>query len=279
MSDGETLSKANDASAQEGTHEPAVRAERRDAVLLLTLNRPETYNAWSKQMEEEYFDHLAAADGDREVRAIVLTGAGRGFCAGAEMAQLDELAGSDAPLELDRSRPTSYALQIRKPIVAAINGGCAAVGLMQALLCDVRFVAAEAKITTAFVRRGLIAEYGIAWLLERTVGRGRALDLLVSGRTILGEEAAAIGLAEFVLPRADLLDGALAYADEIARNCSPRAIATIKAQAWKDLDRPFDAAAVDADELAIDSVTWPDLAEGAASFTERRAPAFPPLAG
>ncbi len=279
MSDGETLSKANDASAQEGTHEPAVRAERRDAVLLLKLNRPETYNAWSKQMEEEYFDHLAAADGDPEVRAIVLTGAGRGFCAGAEMAQLDELAGSDAPLQLDRSLPTSYALQTRKPIVAAINGGCAAVGLMQALLCDVRFVAAEAKITTAFVRRGLIAEYGIAWLLQRTVGRGRALDLLVSGRTILGEEAAAIGLAEFVLPRADLLDGALAYADEIARNCSPRAIATIKAQAWKDLDRPFDAAAVEADELAIDSVTWPDLAEGAASFTERRAPAFPPLAG
>jgi enoyl-CoA hydratase/carnithine racemase len=262
-----------------GAPEPAVLAERHDAVLLLTLNRPETYNAWGKQMEDLYFDHLDAADADPGVRAIVLTGAGRGFCAGAQMAQLDELAGSDQPLELDRSRPSSYALHVRKPIVAAINGGCAAVGLMQALLCDVRFVAAEAKLTTAFVRRGLIAEYGMAWLLERTVGRGRALDLLISGRTILGEEAVAIGLAEFSLPRAELLEGALAYAYEIARNCSPRAIATIKAQAWKDLDRPFQDAAVEADELAIDSVTWPDLAEGAASFAERRDPAFPPLAG
>lgn len=279
MSEDGTPSKAGSAPAQDGAREPHVLAERRDAVLLLTLNRPETYNAWSKAMEDEYFDHLDAADADPEVRAIVLTGAGRGFCAGAEMAQLDELAAGDTPLELDRSRPTSYALQTRKPIVAAINGGCAAVGLMQALLCDVRFVAAEAKLTTAFVRRGLIAEYGIAWLLERTVGRGRALDLLVSGRTLLGEEAAAIGLAEFVLPRAELLDGALTYADEIARNCSPRAIATIKAQAWKDLDRPFEVAAVEADELAIDSVTWPDLAEGATSFAERRPPAFPPLAG
>lgn len=263
----------------DGDRGPAVLAERRDAVLLLTLNRPETYNAWGKEMEAQYFDHLDAADADPDVRAIVLTGAGRGFCAGAEMAQLDALASSDRPLELDRGRPTGHALQVRKPIVAAINGGCAAVGLMQALLCDVRFVAAEAKITTAFARRGLIAEYGMAWLLERTVGRGRALDLLISGRTILGEEAAAIGLAEFVLPRAELLDGALAYAEEIARHCSPRAIATIKAQAWKDLDRPFQEAAAEADELAIDSVTWPDLAEGATSFTERRAPAFPPLAG
>jgi enoyl-CoA hydratase/carnithine racemase len=262
-----------------GAPEPAVLAERHDAVLLLTLNRPETYNAWGKEMEDLYFDHLDAADADPGVRAIVLTGAGRGFCAGAQMAQLDELAGSDRPLELDRSRPSSYALHVRKPIVAAINGGCAAVGLMQALLCDVRFVAAEAKLTTAFVRRGLIAEYGMAWLLERTVGGGRALHHQISGRTILGEEAVAIGLAEFSLPRAELLEGALAYADEIARNCSPRAIATIKAQAWKDLDRPFQDAAVEADELAIDSVTWPDLAEGAASFTERRDPAFPPLAG
>jgi enoyl-CoA hydratase/carnithine racemase len=268
-----------DTPAPDGDREPAVLAEHRDTVLLLTLNRPETYNAWGKEMEAQYFDHLDTAEADPDVRAIVLTGAGRGFCAGAEMAQLDALASSDRPLELDRGRPTGYALQVRKPIVAAINGGCAAVGLMQALLCDVRFVAAEAKITTAFARRGLIAEYGMAWLLERTVGRGRALDLLISGRTILGEEAAAIGLAEFVLPRAELLDGALAYAEEIARHCSPRAIATIKAQAWKDLDRPFQEAAAEADELAIDSVTWPDLAEGAASFTERRAPAFPPLAG
>jgi enoyl-CoA hydratase/carnithine racemase len=279
MPDSETTPDAPDAPSPDAAPEPAVLAERRDAVLLLTLNRPETYNAWSKAMEEQYFDHLDAADADPDVRAIVLTGAGRGFCAGAEMAQLDELAGSDEPLKLDRTRPMSYALQTRKPIVAAINGGCAAVGLMQALLCDVRFVAAEAKLTTAFVRRGLIAEYGMAWLLERTVGRGRALDLLISGRTILGEEAAAIGLAEFSLPRSELLDGALAYADEIARNCSPRAMATIKAQAWKDLDRPFEAAATEADELAVDSVTWPDLAEGAASFTERRAPEFPPLAG
>ncbi|MCW3020079.1 MAG: enoyl-CoA hydratase [Solirubrobacterales bacterium] len=279
MPERDATPDSSDVSTPVAAKEPHVLAERRDAVLLLTLNRPGTYNAWSKEMEAEYFDHLDAADADPGVRAIVLTGAGRGFCAGAEMAQLDELAGSEAPLQLDRTRPSSYALHVRKPIVAAINGGCAAVGLMQALLCDVRFVAAEAKVTTAFVRRGLIAEYGIAWLLERTVGRGRALDLLISGRTILGEEALAIGLAEFSLPRAELLEGALAYADEIARNCSPRAIATIKAQAWKDLERSFGPAAVEADELAIESVTWPDLAEGAASFTERRVPAFPPLAG
>src|SRR5207237_2923488 len=134
--------------------------------------------------------------GRPDVRAIVLTGAGRGFCAGADMDNLQALSGGDAGRSSTAhdARPVTYALGIPKPVIAAINGPCAGLGLVQALMCDVRFAAAEAKLTTAFARRGLVAEHGISWILPRLVGPARALDLLLSGRVVLGAEAAQLGL-------------------------------------------------------------------------------------
>jgi enoyl-CoA hydratase/carnithine racemase len=258
---------------------PVVLSERRGAVLLLTLNRPERLNAWTQEVEDLYLAQLAAADADPEVRAIVVTGAGRAFCAGADLSVLGDLAADAEPWQVERERATTFPLQIRKPLIAAINGACAGVGLVQAMLCDIRFVADEAKVTTAFARRGLVAEYGVAWLLDRSVGRARALDLLLSGRVLLGAEAADIGLAEFSAPGPEVLERALAYAEDLAINCSPRAMATIKRQAWADFDRGFQEAAAEAETLVAESFAWPDLAEGVASFGERRAPDFPPLAG
>lgn len=259
------------------TNVPALLQERRGAVLLLTFNRPDRMNAWTPELEDAYLEQLAAADADPAVRAIVITGAGRGFCPGADMEVLGDLAADGEQWAAPRERPTTFPLTIRKPLIAAINGACAGVGLVQAMLCDVRFVSIEAKVTTAFARRGLVAEYGLAWLLERSVGRGRALDLLLSGRVLKGEEAAAIGLAEFAVPADEVLERAVAYASDLAENCSPKAMAAIKDQAWADLQRDFPAASADADARVAESFTWPDLAEGVAAFNGRRAPAFPGL--
>jgi enoyl-CoA hydratase/carnithine racemase len=160
-------------------------------------------------------------------------------------------------------------------VIAAVNGACAGVGLALALQADVRFVAADAKLTTAFTRRGLVAEHGVAWLLQRAVGRGRALDLLLSARVFSGAEAHAYGLAEFVLPADRVLPAALAYADDLAASCSPHAMATVKQQlVADDVASPFEALLA-ADRATRASFTWPDLLEGIRSWQERRPPRFP----
>jgi enoyl-CoA hydratase/carnithine racemase len=174
-----------------------------DGVAVLTLNRPERLNAWTQEMERDYFALLEDCGRSREVRAIVVTGAGRGFCAGADMQDLEQLGeagqraagnGGAASAHAYERRAQTFPHTIPKPIIAAINGPCAGIGLVQALMCDVRFAAVDAKLTTAFARRGLIAEHGIGWILPRLIGPARALDLLFSARVILGEEAAQLGL-------------------------------------------------------------------------------------
>lgn len=249
--------------------------ERRGGVLLLTLNRPELLNAVTPEMERAYFEALQAADRDVEIRAVVVTGAGRGFCAGADLSvPPEQLAAGGAPLP--RRDPACYPPLLDTPVIAAVNGACAGVGLAMALQADIRFVADSAKLATAFARRGLIAEHGTAWLLPRIVGRGRALDLLISGRTFDGIEAYEYGLAQFCLPVADVLTAAMDYADDLARNCSPTAIATIKAQVRADdLRDPYDAL-LQADQATRHSFTLPDLHEGIRSWQERRQPRFPP---
>ena len=167
-----------------------------EGVATITLNRPERLNAWTAEMGVAYFDALQACDDSAEVRAILVTGAGRGFCAGADMQDLQALGDGDLDgVEVvSDDRPQTFPTTISKPIVAAINGACAGLGLVQALMCDLRFAAADAKLTTAFSRRGLVAEHGISWILPRLVGPANALDLLLSGRVVLGEEAAGLGL-------------------------------------------------------------------------------------
>ena len=256
-----------------------VLAERRGPVLVLTLNRPERLNAWTDALEECYYGQLDAAEDDAGVRAIVVTGAGRGFCAGADMDDLQQGAGgADVEAALrNRPRPRAFPLTVRKPMIAAINGAAAGLGLVEALYCDVRFASPEAKLTTAFARRGLVAEYGISWLLPRLVGYSTALDLLLSGRVVLGEEALRLRLVDRLSEPSHVVDDAVAYATELATYGSPWSMATIKTQVQADLERSFTEAAAEAEELMIRSFAQPDVLEGVRSYQERRAPAFPSL--
>jgi enoyl-CoA hydratase/carnithine racemase len=253
----------------------------RDGVATITLNRPERLNAWTQELERDYFAALAECAAAQDVRVVVVTGAGRGFCAGADMQELQTL-GEDGVSEDQHNRARTaqtYPLTVPKPIVAAINGPCAGIGLVQALMCDIRFVAEDAKLTTAFARRGLIAEHGISWVLPRLVGPAVALDLLLSGRVVLGGEAAAIGLANAAMPREAVLEHALAYARDLAVNCSPASMATMKRQVYADLERAVPDALDEADRLMLASFQAPDFAEGVTSFLQRREPRFAPLAG
>jgi enoyl-CoA hydratase/carnithine racemase len=254
----------------------SVLAEQRGAVLVLTLNRPDRLNAWTDELEDRYFELLDAAEADPEVRAVVLTGAGRGFCAGADMELLERISSASAAPP-GPPRPRTRPLSFRKPLIAAINGAAAGLGFVEALYCDVRFGAPEAKLTTAFVRRGLIAEYGSAWLLPRLVGIGRATDLLVSGRVVLGAEALEFGLVDFVEDAESVVDAAVAYAADLAENCSPASMAVIKEQLRRALDQSLDKALAEAGTLMRDSFSRSDVKEGVASYLERRPPRFEPL--
>jgi enoyl-CoA hydratase/carnithine racemase len=256
-----------------------VLAENSDGVLLVTLNRPDKLNAWTPAMEEQFFGTLAAADEDPSVRVVVVTGAGRGFCAGADLTALgavDPSAITEADIH-PSGKPISFALSMRKPVIGAINGATAGIGLVLALYCDVRFAAADAKFTTAFSRRGLIAEHGIAWLLPRVVGVSRAMDLLLSSRILLGEEAGRIGLVDHVLPVAEVLPAALAYARDLADNCSPQSMAIIKRQVYAALESDLDPARLESVALMLTSFGQDDFREGVLSHLEKRPPNFAPL--
>jgi enoyl-CoA hydratase/carnithine racemase len=254
-----------------------VLTERRGQVLVLTLNRPERLNAWNDDLEARYFALLDEAELDPDVRAIVLTGAGRGFCAGADMDDLQSVGAGNEPVLSPHTRPRAFPLTVRKPMIAAINGAAAGLGLVEALYCDIRFAAPTAKLTTAFARRGLIAEYGIAWILPRLIGPSRALDLLLSGRVILAQDAVAIGLVDRVVEPGALLDEAVAFANELATYSSPTSMSLIKAQVQRAMDSDFATAVAEADELMLESFRQPDVAEGVASYLEGRPPAFAPL--
>lgn len=175
-------------------------------------------------------------------------------------------------------RHPHFLTELRKPIIAAVNGACVGIGLTHALMCDVRFAAAGAKFATAFTRQGLIAEYGISWILPRLAGWGAAMDLLLSGRTFFAEEAAELGLVKDVVAPEQLMSRALAYADDIARNCSPASLAVIKRQAYGDALRDVADVSARAETLMHESLLRPDVVEGITSFLEKRPPRFPPLA-
>jgi enoyl-CoA hydratase/carnithine racemase len=250
-------------------------------IALLTLNRPQRLNAWTDEMEHTYFGLLDECAASGEVRAIVVTGAGRGFCAGADMQQLQDISGGTVDHERRAAarRPQTFPLSVPKPIIAAINGACAGIGLVQALMCDIRFAAEGAKFTTAFARRGLVAEHGISWILPRLIGPARALDLLLSARVVLAEEAAALGLVNRAIPPARLMQETMTYARELALNCSPASMATMKRQVYCDLERTLPDALAEADRAMLESFIAPDFAEGVSSFLERREPSFAAVAG
>jgi enoyl-CoA hydratase/carnithine racemase len=246
-----------------------------DQVATITIDRPELLNALTVPMQHRIFALLRAADADPDVRAVVLTGAGRAFCAGAD---LGVLAGAtegerDALIPLPDNGP-GWLRSLGVPVIAAINGPAVGIGLAITLAADVRFVAAEAKLALPFSQLGLYAEYGCGWLLPRLVGRGAALDLLLSGRTFLGTEAGELGLAQRVLPAAEVLPAATAYAGELAAGCSPAALATIKAMVDDGAARPLADHYADTVSAMLASLRGDDFREGVAARREKRPPRF-----
>jgi len=248
-----------------------------DRVALITWNRPERMNAWTAALEDAYFDALERATDDEDVNVIVVTGAGRGFCPGADMDLLQGLGGDEGSLTSGERRAVTFPLGVPKPIIGAINGACAGVGLVQALMFDVRFAAAGAKWTTAFSRRGLIAEYGSAWLLPRLVGTSAAMDLLLSARVFLSEEAAALGLANRVVDADDLLAETMAYARDIASSCSPASLAVMKKQIYGAWEQTLSEAGAESFQRMVHSLQGPDFVEGVQSYVQRRPAEFKPL--
>ena len=265
--------------------------EAKDRVATVTLNRPEKLNAWTGVMGREVRQAMDEAARDESVRVIILTGAGRGFCAGADMQLLSGIvdagtvregderparspSAADAPARADFRGPYAYFPTVPKPIIAALNGATAGLGLVIALYCDLRIAADTAVFTTAFSRRGLIAEHGVSWMLPRLVGLQHGLDLLLSARKISAADAVAMGLVSQVRPAASLMDDVRAYAREMADLVSPRSIRVMKRQIWEAQFQSLAEATAVAGEEMTRSFTSEDFKEGVAHFVEKRPPRF-----
>lgn len=278
-----------------------------DGIATITLNRPERLNAWTRVMAREVMEAAHRAEDDDSVRVIILTGAGRGFCAGADM---DELGGAADeavaalksgaamsagrrvsllmeqiteeeynPENKDRTRDDfrkrySWLMGIKKPVIAAINGPAAGLGLIIALYCDIRFASDKAKFSTAFSKRGLIAEHGISWILPRIVGLSNALDMLYSSRLVTPQEALSMGLVNRVFPQESFISDVTAYAGDLAASVSPRSMGVMKRQVHNALFQTLAEASEAADEELIKSLTSEDFKEGVAHFLEKRPPRF-----
>jgi len=256
-------------------------------VATVTLNRPDRLNAWTRAMEREIRSALDQAMADEAVRVVVLTGAGRGFCAGADMDLLsgvqggsgaDETAPATRPFDMeirgDFQTRYSYFPGLPKPILAAINGPCAGLGLIMALYCDIRFAAETAVFTTAFSRRGLIAEHGISWLLPRLIGLQGALDLTLSGRKFGADEALRLGLVAQVFRDADFQASVRAYALDLAANVSPRSMKVMKRQLYEAQFQTLAEAVTAANREMQGSFQSDDFKEGVAHFVEKRPARF-----
>ena len=259
-----------------------------DGVATITLDRPDRLNAWTPTMNAEYRAHLQAAADDPTVRVIVVTGAGRGFCAGAES---DDLAGhaergayhSGAPDDLatpgygvrdEFDAELAYHFGIPKPILAAINGPVAGIGFALSCYCDLRFAARGAKFTTAHGKLGLPCAFGLSWLLPRLIGLPRALDLILSSRTFEADEAHALGLVTAVVDGPELLDHVHGYARMLATTVSPASLAASKRQVYESFHMTV-AESVRAAEAMLDPMmAGPDYREGVAALREKRPPVF-----
>jgi enoyl-CoA hydratase/carnithine racemase len=238
-----------------------------DGVATVTLNRPDKLNAWNAQLGAELGDAMATADEDDDVRAVVVTGAGRAFCAGADLSGGEFGGGATAPKLRDR-----WPWEVRKPVIAAINGHAVGVGLTYPMQCDIRYVAADAKLAFAFVRRGAIPELAAHAIVPRVAGFSTAAELLLSGRTFLGTEAAELGIATKALPTAEVLPAALALAREIAVNTAPVSVAVSKQLLWESMDRSVTETRRAEDRLFGKVTRLDDAREGIASFVEKREP-------
>jgi enoyl-CoA hydratase/carnithine racemase len=270
--------------------EPVVLYEVKDRIATLTFNRPDRLNAFNADMAAGLRQAMEKAARDEGVRVIILSGAGRGFCAGADMERLSGTVSSGganlarevppSPLEVGGSRRAdfqqrySYFPAIPKPVIAAVNGPAAGLGFIFACYCDIRFAGSEAVFTTAFSRRGLIAEYGLAWLLPRLVGPAHAADLLYSARRVSAEEAARIGLVNRTVAQGKLMDEVRAYASELASAVSPRSMSVMKRQLWEGLLSGLGEAIELANAEMPPAFKSEDFREGVAHFVEKRPARF-----
>lgn len=253
-----------------------VSQEIADNIAILTFNRPERNNAWSVPMEIEYFRLLTEAADNPGIRVIVVTGAGKVFCPGLDSSTLSDIAGGESTEPHKRTLMT-LPRSVPKPIIAAINGACAGLGLIAAMQCDLRFASSTAKITTSFAHRGIMAEHGLAWSLPRLVGTSKALDLLFSARVVRGEEALSLGIVDRIFEPDDLMGKTLEYARNLATMSSPIALGTIKRQVYAAQESTHEEARVLALRYWLDILKeHPDFKEGIASYLEKRAPAFAP---
>ena len=265
-----------------------------DPVAVITLNRPDAMNAWTGKMDVELRDAMARAGADRSVVGIILTGAGRAFCAGADMNALDALSSGD-PIQqqqtvdereqADEQRPTPesdgdlsgrlmFPMAMDKPVIAAVNGAVAGMAYPLALACDIRVVTPKALFVTAFAQRGLIAEWGLSWLLPKLVGPAVAMDLLMTSRRVNGEEAKELGLANYLVAEDELLGFCRQYVEQLAASCSPSSIAVMKRQVYEQMHRGLGQAELDSQQLMKESFNRPDFAEGVQSFIQKRPPEF-----
>jgi enoyl-CoA hydratase/carnithine racemase len=251
-----------------------IRFEVEEQVATLTLNRPEHLNAFTGRMGVEWGDALARCDADDEVRAVIITGAGRAFCAGADLARGKDAFGDPPRAERRPERKPLQPWQLRKPVVAAINGHAIGVGLTLPMQCDVRFVAEDAKLAFAFVRRGVMPELASHVIVSRVAGLSRAADLLLSGRTFSGREAAELGLASRALPAAEVLPAARAWAREVALHAAPASVAISKRLLWEGVADSVPAMLAKEQALFEWVRRQPDAVEGVVSFVEKRPPSW-----
>ncbi len=244
--------------------------EVQDGVALVTLNRPDKLNAMTAQMGAEMGDAMAQADGDDAVRVVVLTGAGRGFCAGADLGGGKEFAGGWGGVEREYRR--MMPMEVRKPVIAAINGAAVGAGLTWPLQADIRFVAEDAKLAFAFVRRGVLPELASHVILPRLAGLSRAAELLLSGRTFLGREAVEYGIAARALPADEVLPAALELARDIAANAAPVPVGIAKRLLWEGIGIDLREWREREGRLFRLTTRHPDSREGTMAFFEKRPP-------
>ncbi len=275
--------------------------EVQERIAMVTLNRPERLNAWTPVMEREVRAAMTEATADEDVRVIILTGAGRGFCAGADMSGLNQASQSptrsgslperiaatraegygSGPIKGGLDLPQAFSYRhayfptVPKPIIAALNGPTAGVGLVVSLYADLRFASQTASFTTAFARRGLVAEHGIDWILPRLVGLPNAIDLLLSARKISAEEALQMGLVNKVFAQESFVQDVRAYALELAKMVSPRSMRVMKQQLFRAQNLDFGSALYASIEDVVESLSSEDFREGVAHFLEKRTPKFP----
>ncbi|WP_077212418.1 enoyl-CoA hydratase-related protein [Bacillus dakarensis] len=254
--------------------------ERRGGIAIVTLNRPQQMNAFTWRLHSELHDAFARLDLDDEIRCVVVTGAGKAFCVGAE---LNSSGSTFNPNKKDEALQSMHEenfkhchpINVRKPIIAAINGHAVGVGITMPLQYDIRIVAEDAKLGFVFVRRGIIPELGSHWILPRMIGISKATELLLTGRLFSGKEAVDMGIASQAVPKEKVLETAISLAEEIAVNCAPVSVALTKRQLWAYLSQSNYVEAADTEQKYFDwTRTQPDSIEGVRAFMEKRQPAW-----